>query len=1137
MLSYLYDSILTKGAEGLMVTIIEGGINSNYEDIFIQQIKKAAEENKDVLVLIPDQFSFEYDKKLYKALGAVNFNKIRTAGFNRLAELMAVQYGESGKENASENAKIIMMYKAVKRLRETRDVRFYSKSLDNGSFISELIRLVGQLRESGITPEALQFSAEKVNGSVSLKLFDIARIYKFYMEELENAKLKDSISSVAQSVKLAEKHIFFKGMNVFVNGFNNFTYDENNMLHACIKQSDNFTVSLTAEPESIKSFNNHPFTEVIKTEQEIKNIASQYNKSVEFLFADNDHFNSQEIRYIGKNLFNLNKKKYEGECEKVKVISSSDMYEETEFICAEIIRLVREENYKFRDIAVTVRDINACSSVFEGIFERYEIPYFIDSKNLISASSLVQYLNSLFRCVLTKQYKTENILKFVKSPLFAMLNYEISDLEDYCIKWNVDGDMWKSDFTAVQNQSESESYLEKINKSRKSVIEPLEKFKTAAKNTSAGEICRALYVLLNEIGLSQQTYSVVKRAGNSDNETQLELARGLKQLWNSVLSAVKSIYDCMGSERISLRQFYELFKLMLSQMSISNPPQKLDCVRICDAGHSRVSDVKVMFAAEVNDGIFPALVNGSGLITEREKTLLNSEGGIFIAENAQRTFQSEKLNSYFALAAPTDRLYVSYSESDLVGKEKRPSILVREISDMFGGDIFIKTSQISADFFCTSYKTAYFKYIEHFRDNTKYSASIGESLKNSQLYSGRLAHLRSVNTQSDFRLDEKIAENMFFKEDITKVSPSRLEEYYNCSFSYFCGSGLKLRKVQPVKLDGLNRGNIIHDLLEHIMKNDGSNDYDNNFESMTESDIRSFIHNEFTEYYKKEMGGNFGKTPMFDFLFEKLEDTAFYIVKFVQSELLQTKFRPVSMEYKIDRGEHGDTLTLELENGKKIILNGKIDRVDKYIDENGECYVRIIDYKTGAHMELNYSRIYLGLNLQMLFYLSAVIKQNDFVDADKKIKQAGVAYFKFGGSPEYISESNADDEETAEYCRKNRLKAFKPLGIVVDDEKIIDAYRSESYDYVPFNEKKNSLVSDNMFTALREFAVNKVQAFGNSLIKGHIEAYPIKDYCKYCDYKGICGNPFPERSKDPKDKAYADKLMEEIKKEADENEC
>lgn len=229
-------------------------------------------------------------------------------------------------------------------------------------------------------------------------------------------------------------------------------------------------------------------------------------------------------------------------------------------------------------------------------------------------------MNSLFKCLLSRKYSTDNILKYIKSPLFPMLNIEISNLEDYCIRWSVDGDMWLSDFTVAGDLSEKQ--LEKINCSRRKIIEPFEAFKSKlVKDVTAGELCRGLYDLLGSIELSQQTFSVVKKAGTSDNETQLEMARGLKQLWNSVLSAIKSVYDCMNDEVISLRQFYELFKLMLSQMSVSRPPQKLDCVRICDPSHSRLEGVKAVFLVEVNDGIFPASLSSAGLITEMKNDI------------------------------------------------------------------------------------------------------------------------------------------------------------------------------------------------------------------------------------------------------------------------------------------------------------------------------------------------------------------------------------------------------------------------------------------------------------------------------------------------------------------------------------
>ncbi len=68
----------------------------------------------------------------------------------------------------------------------------------------------------------------------------------------------------------------------------------------------------------------------------------------------------------------------------------------------------------------------------------------------------------------------------------------------------------------------------------------------------------------------------------------------------------------------------------------------------------------------------------------------------------------------------------------------------------------------------------------------------------------------------------------------------------------------------------------------------------------------------------------------------------------MQNDLLHSKFRPALLEYKIDKSEGEDRLIIDVNGRDKIILTGIIDRVDVFEDENGEKYVRIIDYKTGS---------------------------------------------------------------------------------------------------------------------------------------------------------------------------------------------
>ena len=74
-----------------MIRFIIGGVSSNREELFSDEIKRSVKQGREAVVIIPDQFSFEYDKKLYDKLGAIGFNKLTTAGFNRLSELIQTQ--------------------------------------------------------------------------------------------------------------------------------------------------------------------------------------------------------------------------------------------------------------------------------------------------------------------------------------------------------------------------------------------------------------------------------------------------------------------------------------------------------------------------------------------------------------------------------------------------------------------------------------------------------------------------------------------------------------------------------------------------------------------------------------------------------------------------------------------------------------------------------------------------------------------------------------------------------------------------------------------------------------------------------------------------------------------------------------
>lgn len=1106
-----------------MLRFITGAVHSSRETIFCEQIKSACQNGKDVLVIVPDQFSFEYDKKLYELMGAELFNKLRTAGFNRLAELISRRYGAGSKENADENARIITMYKAVRRLKESRSVRFYKRALDKGTFLGEVIALADELMQSGITPEDLRIASERLSGTVCDKLFDLSALYGFYLEELSKTGLKDALTSMGECVRLAEDNGFFCDATIFIGSFSSFSQDEYRLIKCMLSQAEDVFISLVISDGDNLKTNQTPFAQTVRTSEKLRRIAEEQNVLHTETSAGGFDYNSKALEHINRNLYCIAPPK-SADSSGVRVLSATDIYEETEFVCAEISRLVREEGYRYRDIAVAVRNLNDVASVLEGTMERYDIPYFIDKRLSVEQTALVIYLKSIFACVLSKEYKTENIFRYIKSPLSPLYDFDVCDIENYCIKWNVRGSMWLEDFVVCEK---GDVLPKRLNETRRRIIEPLENFKRSCENAKAKEICEALFKLLDEIKLSEQIYSVVKRASGSANDTELELGRISKMVWTSALSAVQSIYELMGEEKLSLRRFYEIFKLMLSQLTAAAPPQKTDSVRCAGAERSRLAGVKALFIIEVNDGIFPADAKQNGLLTEREKRQLESVDLEF-ESSVMTSVENERLTVYQTVAMPTDRIYIISSESDAQGNLKNPSVLAKMILGMFENIGTEKIQNLSPDFFCTSYKTAYYKYLEKSKDRTVAIKSIEESLKTSGIYSDKLDFVKRSAANTPHKLSPETAEKLFFGHDLN-ISATRITDFYNCPFSFYCKYGLKLYPPQRVEFNNLYRGNLIHNCLEMIMstEKDGKRIYNEDFVNFSDDIIRQKIHEEFERYCIDEMGGGYGKTPRFNQELSRLEKSAFHMVTLIRTELSESMFKPAAFEFNLTKENGESILKLTLENGYTINIRGSIDRADIYTDPDGKRYLRIIDYKTGS-TAFDIAELYSGLNLQMMIYLLAVTKSVNELNPDGKLEPSAIMYNHLKDCPAELSPAQAEEtQKLNELLMEERVKKLRPDGLMVDDADAINAL-NKSYGgaFTLFNFNKDGSISARgnkpveyqWFMALEKFALNKVYQLAEKLFDGEIDAEPVckgegrnaKIPCTYCDYWRICGKASPK---------------------------
>ena len=120
-----------------------------------------------------------------------------------------------------------------------------------------------------------------------------------------------------------------------------------------------------------------------------------------------------------------------------------------------------------------------------------------------------------------------------------------------------------------------------------------------------------------------------------------------------------------------------------------------------------------------------------------------------------------------------------------------------------------------------------------------------------------------------------------------------------------------------------------------------------------------------------------------------MKKSVLFLIKHIASEFKQSEFKIFEVEAEISKNGSIKPLELKAENGIKIHIDGKIDRID-LVTIDGKDYVRIVDYKTGTK-QFKLSEVYSGINMQMLIYLLTVCKNG--IQNHKALTPAAILYF------------------------------------------------------------------------------------------------------------------------------------------------
>ncbi|MCH5350144.1 MAG: PD-(D/E)XK nuclease family protein [Oscillospiraceae bacterium] len=1097
-----------------MLDLILGGAGCGKSREMMDRIEAAAAEGKNVLVIIPDQFSAEFDKSLYERLGMVLFNYVDVLSFSRTAKDIFIKHGGLKGRYADDVVKNVMMFRTLTELSERGELCFFDRQARSPAFVESGLNIVKELTVSGISPEQLIDCIARLGDSVRDKASDIALIYSEYCRILKKHGYKDSEGDISEAAKRAAQYGYFRGKTIFIDAFKSFTADEIAMLDAMVVDSESLTICLTTGDKSLKKYS--VFETVNGTVNKLKKSAEDRGVKVRTDHLDTPYrFKAPELAFYSANVFEYARKAYDGENHAVSVYRSADCYGEGDFVCSEISRLIMEEGYKYSDIAVLARQKEQYSSVMESAFERYGIPFYTDESYTAAHKALFIFVKTALALAADENASSEDWLRYMKTGMLGLSEEEIGAVEEYCYKWSADGKMWQQEFIF-----DEDAIAEEV---RKRVTEPVFRLRTACENADGREICQAVLSLFEDTDIFG-TITDMYENPRTEDAAALAAIREVKQLWELLCGLLETLDKALADTPVTLADFRDIFSAAVGRLKLSSPPQTLDCVRFVAAHTARLSDVRAVFVIGANEGAFPYAAKQEGLFSDRDRLALE-EAGIELSGGAGDKLAEERFVAYSALSAPSDRLYITYALSDVSGKAMYPSRVVTRAEDMFGKDVTADFESRGLLEFCTSPEAAYYQYVQNYRRDDSDSASLYKALRDIPEYARRLDYLRNVAVSGTHTLEPGTGSRLFGKN--IHLSASRFEDYSKCPFMYYCKKGLGLYPPQKIDMDSPSRGTAIHYCLCEILKSVTKD----SFAEMDRAAIESEVKKRLDEYYNSDaVGGDYGKTKRYKAAFARLTDTITDILERLAEEFRQNKFVPRGFEYTLSR-TGGDEAPLELttQSGIKVYFDGVIDRVDVF-EKDGKSYIRVVDYKSGVK-EFKFTDLVYGVNMQMLLYLFALTDQNHKGSFSGGIP-AGVLYMPSKDTKPGLERDSAESEITDVIN-----KTYKMKGAVLMDDDVITAMEKDcGGGFIPVSRKKDGsytkksrLVTEKQLENLRKYSYELLEETAEGLHAGKIGAVPLNDGgylpCGYCEYKAVCGN-YPPKAERPYEKDSADKIME-----------
>lgn len=1115
--------------------IIYGKPGSGKSEFCFSEIAKKINTEKKIYMITPEQFSFTAEQKLMKTVNSHAILNAEVVTLSRMAYRVLNEVGGSTKIHLSKCGKAMLIYAILNR--HKKELKFLGKSDEN---IDLVMQAITEFKKHGITVQDLQQETEKIEDIyLRTKLKDITLIYEKFDEQIADKYIEETDLLTILAKSMGETN-FIQDSIIYLDEFAGFTKQEYEVIKEFVKLAKQVNITICTDDLNI---NTNPDIDIFYSNK--ATIAKIWNLINENEFQMEEpvnlqkqyRFKTEELRHLSENINNHKSTIYEKNVENLHLFLAQNPYSEIENIAKEITKLVKNENKRYKDIAIITKNIDEYASLVRSIFSKYKIPVFIDEKRDVNQNIIIQYMLSLLE-VINKNFSSETVFNYLKLGFTDIESDEIFELENYCSKWGIKQNKWKKDFIYEMEKEDKKQKIERLNELRKQVINPLLDLKEKInQNKTVENITKCFYHFLQEQKIEEKMRNKIQEL---EEKAFLDLAKEYMASYQIMIELLDEMILVFRDDKTTIDQYSKILKVGLKNSELGKIPGTQDQVTFGDIDRSRSHKVETVFMIGLNDGSFPSVNKDEGFLDDKDREKLKQDG-VELAKGTVERLYEDNFNIYKAFTTAENSIYLSYTSSDKEGKSLRPSMLIHKVKKLYP-NLKEKSDMISKEYEIINEQVTYEELLENIvklqgkQDIPKIWYSVYQYYKEKTEWQEKLKNdlqgLTYTNLPQDIR-QENI--NKLYGNTLN-TSVSKLEKYRSCPFSYYLQYGLKLKEKEELKIHTFETGSFMHEIIDEFfeqVKEQGLG-----LAEIEEEQIYEMVSEIIERNLQLSKNFIFSSTAKYKALVRRLKRIVSKALKYIIQTLIYSDFSIEGTEIEFGKRGKYKPITLTLEDGKKVEITGKIDRIDTAMGEDGK-YIRIIDYKSSSkNIDLN--EVYAGLQIQLLTYSDAICKEED-------IMPAGIFYFSL--LEQMIkADKKISDEEIEELIRKN----FRMKGLILADVKIIkmndNTLTTGSSKLVPaaitasgaVNEKWTNGVDKEEFKILQDYIDFIIKQIAKEILSGKIDLKPYnkngKTPCEYCEYKTICGFNTKQNNNSYHyiDKKSKDDIIKKMKKSSKE---